>query len=54
MTENAGLIGRETEERPLTDRARLACARARRAKARLRRRLAQRRIVVVVAVGGDE
>jgi hypothetical protein len=38
------------EERPLTEKAVSACARARRAVVRLTRRLAQRRIVVV---GGD-
>jgi hypothetical protein len=50
LTERAGSVGRETEERPFAERAGSACAQARRAAAMLKRRLAQWRIVVVVAV----
>jgi hypothetical protein len=41
MTERAGSVGRGTEERPFTETALSACARARRTKARLMRRLAR-------------
>jgi hypothetical protein len=44
-------VGRGTEEKPFTERAGSACTRARKAKVRQARRLAQRRIV---AVGVDK
>jgi hypothetical protein len=52
-SESAGSVGRGTEERPFTETALSACARARRAVVRLTRRLARRRIVVVGGVAGD-
>jgi hypothetical protein len=52
LTDSAGSVGRETEDRPFTETA-SACARARWAAARLTRRLVQRRMVVVV-VGEDK